>query len=62
MKHSFLLIYFVLLVLYSFLFVSFLGSVGAYLQHAEVPGLGIKLELQLQAYTTSVAIPDLRDI
>ena len=28
------------------------------LQHMEVPGRGIQLELQLQAYTTATAIPD----
>ena len=29
------------------------------MQHMEVPGLGVKLELQMQAYTTAMAIPDL---
>jgi len=33
-----------------FFFFSFLGP---HLQHMEVPGLGVKLELQLPAYTTA---------
>ena len=37
------------------LFFVFLGS---YLWHMEVPGLGVKLEVQLPAYTTATAIPD----
>ena len=32
---------------------------GLHLWHMEVPGLGIKLELQLQAYTTATAMSDL---
>ena len=31
---------------------------GPHLQHMEVPGLGIKLELQLLAFTTTTATPD----
>ena len=31
----------------------------AHLQHTEVPRLGVKLELQLSAYTTATAIWDL---
>ena len=34
----------------------FLG--GQHLRHMEVPRLGVKLELQLQAYTTATAITD----
>ena len=29
-----------------------------HLQHMEGPGLGVKLELQLQVYTTAMALPD----
>jgi len=32
---------------------------GLYLQHMGVPGLGVELELQLQAYTTATAAWDL---
>ena len=39
-----------------FLFVCFLGS---HLWHMEVPRLGVKSELQLPAYTTATATPDL---
>ena len=28
------------------------------MQHMEVPGLGVKLELKLPAYTTATATPD----
>ena len=38
-----------------FLFFLFLGP---YLQHMEVSGLGVKLEMQLQTYTTATAILD----
>ena len=43
----------------SFFSVSFLGS---YLEHMEVPRLGVKSELQLLAYTTAIATWDLRHI
>ena len=33
--------------------------IGPHLQHMEVPGLGAELELQLSAYTTATAMPDL---
>ena len=46
------------LFLFSFLFV-FLRLL---LQHMEVPRLGVKLELQLPAYTSPVAMPDLSPI
>ena len=36
-----------------FFFFSFLGP---HLQHMEVPRIGIKLELQLAAYTTATAM------
>ena len=39
-----------------YLFICFLGL---QVQHMEVPGLGVKLELQLPAYTTATATPDL---
>ena len=29
-----------------------------HLQHMEVPGLGVEVELQLRAYTTAMATPD----
>ena len=32
---------------------------GLHLQHMEVPGLGVESELQLLAYTTALATPDL---
>ena len=32
---------------------------GLYLQHIEVPGLGVASEQQLQAYATAVTMPDL---
>ena len=38
------------------LFFFFLGS---HLLHVDVPGLGIESELQLLAYTTATAMPDL---
>jgi len=42
--------------LYFILF--YFGFLGPYLQHMEVPRLGVKLELQLPAYTTATATPD----
>ena len=41
-----------------FIFLSFC-SLGPHLRHMEVPRLGIQSELQLQAYTTATAMPDL---
>ena len=38
-----------------FFFFCFLGP---HLQHVEVPGLGVKSELQLQAYATAAATSD----
>ena len=35
--------------------VVFFGFLGSYLRHMEVPRLGVKLELQLPAYTTATA-------
>ena len=43
---------------YSFQFFFFSFFLGLYLQHMEVPGLGVKSELQLPAYTTATATPD----
>ena len=40
------------------LFVLFLCFLGPHLQHMEVPGLGVKSELQLLSYTTATAIKD----
>ena len=42
----------------SFLFFFFFCFLGPYLQHTEVPRLGLKLELQLPAYTTATAMLD----
>ena len=35
---------------------------GPHTQHMEVPRLGVKLELQLPAYTTATATPDLSHV
>ena len=44
---------------YLYLFiVFFLFFLGPHLWHMEVPGLGVPLELQLQAYTTATATLD----
>ena len=37
----------------------FFFFLGPHLQHMEIPGLGIELELQLPAYTTATATWDL---
>ena len=37
----------------------FIGAGEVHLQHMEVPRLGVKLELQLPAYTTATAMLDL---
>ena len=42
-----------------FFFFCFLGP---HLQHVEVPRLGVELELQLPAYTTATAMPDLNHL
>ena len=39
----------------------FFGSLS-FPQHMEVPRLGVKLELQLPAYATAIATPDLSGI
>ena len=48
---------------HTFFFLSFfLGGgvfLGPHLQHTEVPRLGVESELQLLAYTTATATPDL---
>ena len=41
-----------------FFFFFFFFFLGLYLQHMEVPRLGVQLELQLLAYTTTTATPD----
>ena len=55
-KLSFLF-YFIL-----FAFCAFFVSLGPHLQHMESPRLGIELELQLPAYTTAAAMPDLSHV
>ena len=45
-----------LLLFFFFVFLPFLGPLP---RHMEVPGLGVKSELLLPAYTTATAIPDL---
>ena len=44
------------------LFLVFLSFLGPYLRHMEVPMLGVELELQLIAYATATATPDLNHI
>ena len=44
-------------VLFCFLFF-FFCFFGPHLQHMEVPSPGVKLKLQLLAYTTATAMPD----
>ena len=46
---------------FSFLFFFFF-FLGPYQQHMEVPRLGVKSELQLPAYATATAMPDLSRI
>ena len=41
---------------------SFFGSLGLHLWHMEGPRLGVELELQLPAYATVTATPDLSHI
>ena len=41
-------------------FLACFGFLGPCLRHTEVPRLGVKLELQLPAFTTATATPDLR--
>ena len=46
-----------------FCFFSFLFFfLGPYLQHMKVPRLGVDSELQLLAYTTAAAMPDLSQV
>ena len=40
----------------------FLVSLGPHLWHMEVPGLGVKFELQLPAYNTATTMPDVSRI
>ena len=42
-----------------YIFFFFLVFLGPCLRHTEVPRLGVKLELQLPAYTTATAMSDL---
>ena len=46
-------------VIYFFFFFFFLSFLGPHLQHMEIPRLGIEIELQLTAYATATAMPDL---
>ena len=39
--------------------VTFFSFLWPHLQHMKAPGLGVESELQLQAYTTATAMPDL---
>ena len=39
-------------------YMSFYSFIWLHLWHMEVPGLGVKSELQLQAYATATAMPD----
>ena len=45
------------LYIYSFFFFFFTFFLGLHLQHMKVPRLGVKLELQVLAYTTATATP-----
>ena len=45
--------------MYFFFFFFFFCFLGQHLQHMEVPRLGVKLELQLPAFTTTTATQDL---
>ena len=42
-----------------YFFLVFLSFLGPHPQHKEVPRLGVKLELQLLAYTTATGTQDL---
>ena len=42
----------------STIFFFFFVSLGLHLQHMEIPRLGVKLELELPAYSTATAMPD----
>ena len=44
--------------IYIFFFFFFLVFLGSHLRHMEVPRLGVKLELELPAYTTAIASRD----
>ena len=43
---------------FNFNFFFFFCFLGPYLQHMEVPGLGIELELPMHTYATATAMPD----
>ena len=44
---------------YILFFVCYFVFLGLHLRHMEVPRLGVESELQLPAYTTATAMPDL---
>ena len=59
----------VFLFIFYYLFINFFGGVvfvfvflGPRLWHMEVPRLGVESELQLLAYSTATATPDLRRV
>ena len=45
-----------------FNFIYLFFFLGLHLQHMEFPQLGVELELQLPAYTTATAMPDLNRV
>ena len=48
--------------IYLFFLFLFFGSLGPHVRNTEVPRLGIELELQLLAYSTATATPDLSQV
>ena len=48
-------IFYIFIYLYIYIFFVFLSFLGPHLWHMEFPRLGVKLELQLPAYTTATA-------
>ena len=56
-----LLDYMVALYLFIYIYL-FIFSLGLYLWHMEVPGIGVKSELKLLAYTTATAVPNLSHV
>ena len=50
------------MVIYCILFIYFFVFSGLFLQHMEIPRLGVKSELQLPAYTTVTATQDLSGV
>ena len=50
--------HFCCILLFIFIYLFILSFLGLYLQHTEVPRLGVNLELQLPTSTTATAMPD----